>query len=79
MSMDSEGLLSKGLYLHIAIFLNKILPKGFFPSSANRSFNRVSAKVYCHVTFFKWGRKDSYADLFGCFDSSLNNRFFFSK
>lgn len=30
MSMDSQGLLSRELYLCIAIFLNKVLPKGFF-------------------------------------------------
>lgn len=30
MSMDRESLLSRGLYLHIAIFLNKILPERFF-------------------------------------------------
>lgn len=31
MSMDSEGLLSRGLYVYITIFLNKVLPNVFFP------------------------------------------------
>lgn len=30
MSMDSEGLLSRGLYIYVAIFLNKVLPNVFF-------------------------------------------------
>lgn len=51
----------------------------FFASSANRSFNRVSAKGYCHVVVFKWGGKTLMQTCLGVLMSSLNSRLFFSK
>lgn len=63
--MDSEGLLSRGLYFHIAIFLNKILPNlGIFPYLQMQVLIENQPKVIA-MWWLYMGREDSYTDLFG--------------
>lgn len=71
MSMDSECLLGRGSYFHIAIFLNKILPKCvFFLYLQMQVLTETQPKVIT-MWWFYMGREDSYTDLFGGVKSLL--------